>query len=92
MTNELGAAARSGTKPLAESTLRDRLTRDGVKVTLLHSGEARTYRSTREAFQLLHLPDSKHVKFRMGLKAERVRDWTDEDGRVYRFELVPLNK
>lgn len=64
-----------------------RLKREGVRVTL-PSGEVRAYRSTREAFRELRLPDNKHIRFRIELKAERVHTFKLRDGREYRFEIV----
>jgi hypothetical protein len=72
----------------ADATVREgRLTRDGVQVTL-PSGEVRTYRSTRDAFRELRLPDNQHIRFRLKLKKERVHTFTTRDGREYRFEIV----
>ncbi|MBB4515841.1 hypothetical protein [Paraburkholderia fungorum] len=64
-----------------------RLTTDGVRVTLPNGG-VRKFSSTREAFRDLRLPDQKHVRFRLKLKAERVRTYQMRDGREYRFEIV----
>ncbi|MFM0035963.1 hypothetical protein [Paraburkholderia strydomiana] len=73
----------------ADQTVREgRLTRDGVQVTL-PSGEVRAYKSTREAFRNLRLPDNQHIRFRLKLKAERVHTFTTRDGREYRFGIVP---
>ncbi|MEX3812137.1 hypothetical protein AB3X96_18045 [Paraburkholderia sp. BR13439] len=80
------AVAETWTDP---DVRKERMTRDRVQVTL-PSGEVRTYRSVRDAFRGLHLPDSKHIRFRLKLKQERVRNWTRDDGRLYRFEIVPL--
>lgn len=63
-----------------------RLKRDGVSVTI--NGATAEYTSTREAFRAYRLPSSKHIRFRMKLKAagEAVFEW---EGKTYLFKIVP---
>jgi cell wall-associated NlpC family hydrolase len=46
------------------------------------------YRSVREAFKALSLPDSQHIKFRMTLKAAGKATFEAEDGTKHNFKLV----
>lgn len=45
------------------------------------------YRSVRQAFEALHLPDSKHVKFRGELKASKTAKFKHGD-KTFTFKLV----
>lgn len=61
-----------------------RMTRDGV--TVLINGKVAEFKSTGAAFEALNLPMSKHIRFRMKLKAEGalVFEWV---GQKYHFVL-----
>lgn len=71
-----------------------RLTRDGVKVEL-DGKEVGTFKSTREAFRNLRLPDNKHIRFRLKLK-EAHRDQGEgadfeHSGKKYHFTIVQVD-
>lgn len=62
-----------------------RLTRNGVVVEV--NGKKGEFKSVRAAFAELGLPDSKHIRFRMKLKAAKVAifEWA---GVEYKFSIV----
>lgn len=62
-----------------------RLTRNGVLVEV--NGKSNEFKSTRAAFAALNLPDSKHIRFRQKLKAEKVAifEWV---GVSYKFTII----
>lgn len=62
-----------------------RTTRNGVIVTV--NGKSAEFTSTRKAFAEFGLPDSKHIRFRMKLKAEKAQVF-EHNGNKYFFELV----
>ncbi len=62
----------------------ERLTRDGVSVSV--DGQIEYFKSTREAFRALRLPTSKHIRFRLKLKAARAYTF-DFNGKAYNFEI-----
>lgn len=64
-----------------------RATRDKVIVT--HGKKRGEFRSVREAFKLLGLPEAKHVAFRANLKSKR-KDTFTWKGIVYNFEAVAV--
>lgn len=72
-----------------------RLTRDGVSVEL-DGKNVGVYKSTREAFRNLRLPDNKHIRFRLRLK-EAHRDHHGEsatfehNGKNYVFTIVQVD-
>jgi hypothetical protein len=68
-----------------------RLNRTSVEVTTVATGEVRQFRSVRDAFRELNLPDSKHIRFRGLLKAS-VTGTAEyvHVGRTYCFKIVPL--
>lgn len=61
-----------------------RLTRDGVNVTL--DGKTTTHKSTRDAFRHYRLPDSKHIRFRLKLKASK-SELFEHEGVTYHFTI-----
>jgi hypothetical protein len=61
-----------------------RLTRDGVNVTV--NGSTTTHKSTREAFREYRLPDSKHIRFRLKLKASK-DELFEHEGLTYHFTI-----
>jgi hypothetical protein len=72
-----------------------RLTRDGVKVEL-DGAPMGEFKSTRDAFRALRLPDNKHIRFRLKLK-EAHRDHGssatfEHNGKSYVFSIVPLSE
>ncbi|MCX4170684.1 MULTISPECIES: hypothetical protein [Paraburkholderia] len=64
-----------------------RLTRHGVTVTF--NGKTTEHRSVREAFRHYRLPDAKHIRFRLGLKASGCEVF-EHEGRMYAFTLVEI--
>lgn len=79
----------------ADSEVREaRLTRDGVKVEL-EGKEVGTFKSTREAFRALRLPDNKHIRFRLRLKeAHRINGGSEtfeQNGKKYVFSIVAID-
>lgn len=64
-----------------------RLTRDGVCCTV--NGKSTVSKSLRESFRVHGLPDAKHIKFRMRLKASRAETFVWQDV-AYHFEIVAL--
>lgn len=60
-----------------------RMTRESVEVTL-PSGEVRSYKSVREAFELLRFDVKKHIRFRQKLKETRAETFA-----AHAFRLVP---
>jgi hypothetical protein len=79
----------------ADSEVREaRLTRDGVKVEL-EGKEVGTFKSTREAFRALRLPDNKHIRFRLRLKeAHRISGGSEtfeQNGKKYVFSIVAID-
>lgn len=62
-----------------------RMTRHGVFVTV--NGKTEGFKSVRAAFGVLGLPDSKHIRFRMLVKAEgaAIFEW---NGQKYHFSLA----
>jgi len=62
----------------------ERLTRDSVVVTV--DGVESSFKSTREAFRELRLPISKHIRFRLKLKAARTATF-ESGGKAYHFEI-----
>jgi hypothetical protein len=79
----------------ADSEVREaRLTRDGVKVEL-EGKEVGTFKSTREAFRALRLPDNKHIRFRLRLKeAHRISGGSEtfeQNGKKYVFTIVAID-
>jgi hypothetical protein len=70
-----------------------RLTRDGVEVNL-DGNSVGIFKSTREAFRALRLPDNKHIRFRLKLK-ESHRDQGEgatfeHNGKKYVFTIVQV--
>jgi hypothetical protein len=70
-----------------------RLTRDGVEVNL-DGNSVGIFKSTREAFRALRLPDNKHIRFRLKLK-EAHRDQGEgatfeHNGKKYVFTIVQV--
>jgi hypothetical protein len=61
-----------------------RLARDGVNVTI--DGKTTTHKSTREAFREYRLPDSKHIRFRLKLKASK-NEMFEHEGLTYHFTI-----
>jgi hypothetical protein len=80
-TNSEGVAASWLDKEVRAA----RLIRDGVAVT--YGGSRSEYRSTAEAFRSLRLDFSRHIKFRLGLKASRKEVYSFE-GVDYLFEII----
>lgn len=68
-----------------EDVVAARLTRDGVRCTV--NGKSTESKSLRESFRIHGLPDAKHIKFRMKLKAVGALTFT-WDGNEYHFRLV----
>jgi hypothetical protein len=62
-----------------------RLQRDMVAVTF--EGKTLEFKSTRAAFTHYALPDGKHIRFRMKLKASRAEVFEYNDGK-YEFKIV----
>jgi len=86
--NSLGVAASWADPEVAAA----RTKRHGVTVTF--EGATTDYRSVREAFRHFRLPDSKHIKFRLGLKAAGVAtfEWPVKGvAKKYEFKLVELS-
>lgn len=67
------------------SVVEARLKRDGVSVEV--DGALTEYRSVRQAFNELGLPDSKHIRFRMKLKAAKSAVFT-QDGKDFLFNII----
>lgn len=80
-SNAAGISA-SWTDPEVASA---RLTRNGVTVTV--KGKTTEHKSTRDAFRHYRLMDSKHIRFRGTLKAEKAAVYT-ENGTDYHFAIV----
>lgn len=66
-----------------------RLTRDGVKVSV-DGAKPTEHKSTRDAFRHYRLPDSKHIRFRMKLKAEGNQTF-EHNGKKYVFTIAPIS-
>ena len=62
-----------------------RLQRHGVSVKV--DGATTEHRSVREAFRAYRLPDSKHIRFRLALKASG-KETFEHGGKKYAFTLV----
>lgn len=62
-----------------------RLTRHGVLVEV--DGASKEFRSVREAFRQHRLPDSKHIRFRLALKASK-HETFEHNGKSYVFTLL----
>jgi hypothetical protein len=65
----------------------ERLTRHGVNVTDEDGELLGEFKSTLAAFHSLNLPVSKHIRFRLKLKAAGVETF-EFGGKSYKFELV----
>lgn len=65
-----------------------RLTRDGVAVSCNGAPESE-HKSTRDAFRHYRLPDSKHIRFRLRLKANGTETF-EWGGKKYVFTLRPI--
>uniref|UniRef100_E1T7F2 Uncharacterized protein n=1 Tax=Burkholderia sp. (strain CCGE1003) TaxID=640512 RepID=E1T7F2_BURSG len=85
--NSAGVAETWGDRDIAAA----RLNRTSVEVTNVQTGEVRQFRSVRDAFRELKLPDAKHIRFRGLLKASDtgVAEYV-ESGRTFRFKMIPL--
>ena len=74
-----------------------RLKRHGVAVTVTSShkhedgDDAKEFKSTRDAFRHFRLPDSKHIRFRMALKAAGINTF-EMGGKFYHFTLREITK
>jgi hypothetical protein len=68
-----------------------RLKRDGVSVRIVGSESVSLYRSTAEAFRNLRLDFSKHIRFRLSLKASR-REIIEFDGVKYEFSIIEASE
>lgn len=62
-----------------------RLQRNGTLVTV--DGTTSEFKSVRAAFRAYRLPDSKHIRFRLALKASK-KETFENDGKKYVFTLV----
>lgn len=62
-----------------------RLTRDSVEVTV--DGQTFPFKSSQDVFRHFHLQMSKHIRFRLKLKAARTATFT-EGGKDYVFTIV----
>jgi hypothetical protein len=62
-----------------------RMQRDGVSVTV--DGVTNDFKSTRAAFRHYRLPDSKHIRFRMKLKASR-EEVFEQNNIKYLFKIL----
>ena len=84
-SNSAGVAA-SWADPAVKAA---RTTRNGVTVTLdAEDGtEVFEYKSTRAAFEAHDLPDGKHIRFRMKLKASKA-EMFEHEGKKYFFKIV----
>lgn len=82
-SNSLGVAI-SWTVPTVRA---ERLTRHGVSVTDEDGESLGEFKSTLAAFHELHLPVSKHIRFRLKLKAAGAETF-EFGGKSYRFELL----
>jgi hypothetical protein len=82
-TAQSEGVARSWLRPEVRET---RLTRNAVEVSF--NGNAIGYRSVAEAFRVLGLDFSKHIKFRLSLKTSATKTATySENGTDYAFAL-----
>jgi hypothetical protein len=79
-SNAAGVAASWADASVASA----RLQRDGVSVTA--GPETTTPKSVREAFRAYRLPDSKHIRFRLKLKASK-REVFEHEGKSYLFTI-----
>lgn len=82
-SNSAGVAASWADPEVAAA----RLTRDGVKVTF--EGTAKEFKSVNEAFHDYRLPVSKHIRFRLKLKASG-KETFEFAGKKYEFEIVRI--
>lgn len=84
-SNSAGVAA-SWADPAVKAA---RTTRNGVTVTLDDEDgtEVFEYKSTRTAFEAHDLPDGKHIRFRMKLKASKA-EMFEHEGKKYFFKIV----
>lgn len=80
-SNAAGVAA-SWSDPAVHAA---RLKRDGVTVTF--EGKTTTHKSTRDAFRFYRLMDSKHIRFRGILKANRTATY-EEGKKSYAFAII----
>lgn len=80
-SNSAGVAASWADPTVAAA----RLVRDGVSVTI--GDDVQTFKSTRDAFRALRLMDSKHIRFRGILKANKTATYT-ENGKEYIFSII----
>ena len=69
---------------LDPEVISSRLTRNGVAVSV--EDERFEFRSTRAAFKHFRLPDSKHIRFRLALKASTKKVF-EYRGKTYLFIL-----
>jgi hypothetical protein len=85
LSNAAGVAA-SWSDP---AVMASRLQRDGVKVTRtdVEGQEPQAFRSVNKAFVELGLPVSKHIRFRMKLKASKLEVF-EHQGATYKFEII----
>lgn len=92
---EFGPELKAKNDKLAEATSRSwsdssvaakRSQRDGVTVDF-NGQEPKAYKSVRAAFNDLNLPDSKHIRFRMSLKVNKVGAF-EHAGTVFNFKIV----
>lgn len=83
-SNAAGVAA-SWADPAVKAA---RTTRNGVTVSLNENGaDAQEFKSTRAAFEHFNLPDGKHIRFRMKLKASKSEVF-EHEGTKYFFKIV----
>lgn len=61
--------------------------RNGVRVAIIGTGTAETYKSTAEAFRQLALPMGGHIRFRGELKAAGSKNF-EHGGKSYKFTVV----
>lgn len=89
-SNSDGVAASWADNEVREA----RLTRDGVSVEL-EGQNVGVFKSTREAFRNLRLPDNKHIRFRLKLKeAHRIdggKETFEHNGKKYVFQIVAID-
>lgn len=83
-SNAAGVSASWGNSEVREA----RLTRDGVAVSMEGASETE-HKSTRDAFRHYRLPDSKHIRFRLKLKANGTETF-EWNGKKYVFTLRPI--
>jgi hypothetical protein len=63
-----------------------RLTRDSVTVTV--GGVSHDFKSAHDGFRFFRRPESKMIRFRRELKANRVETFKHTDGKDYVFQIV----